>query len=259
MLLAIDAGNTETKVGLFDGPQLIGVARLPTARTPEPVCRTVAALLAGAGAGPRELDGVAIATVVPSATGPLAEAARLVAGAAPLFLGADLDLRMPVRYEPPASLGADRLANAVAARALHGAPVIVVDCGTATKIEAVDARGVYLGGAIAPGIRSAADALFRRAALLDEVPLEAPARAIGGSTREALQSGIVLGAAASIEGLVARFRDELGVQAPVVGTGGLLEIVAPACPVISEREPALTLHGIRLAWEWNRGEAGCQG
>lgn len=164
---------------------------------------------------------------------------------------------MPLKLQNPAKVGADRIANAVAAIKSYGAPVIVVDFGTATNIDVVDREGAYRGGTIAPGLMLSAEALFARAAKLSSVPIAAPPHALGDSTETALQSGLVIGAAAQAEGLVARIKDEMGMpEATVVGTGGLARTVSVATDLFDAVDPDLTLRGIREIWQWQRAHEG---
>jgi type III pantothenate kinase len=253
VLLAIDIGNTEATIGLFDGDRLLHTVRLAVAepRSEEEIERAVRAALGAAGA----LTAAAVASVVPAATARFAGAARRLTGADPLRITPSLETGLTMEYRDPQGLGADRLANAVAAATLYGAPAIVVDLGTATKLEVVSADGRYRGGAIAPGIRTGADELIRRAARLGPFPLEPPERAVGRSTEECLRSGVLLGAAGLIDSLVRRMAAEEGIPAEATATGGLASLVAPLCETVRRVEPALTLHGIRLLHERNAGQS----
>ena len=159
---------------------------------------------------------------------------------------------MPILYDNPAEVGADRIVTALAAKTRYGAPVIVLDFGTATTFDVVGARGEYLGGAIAPGLRISADALFEKAARLSRVDLREPARVIGRNTEESVRAGLFHGYAGLVEGLVRRIRDELGTHAPVVATGGLAPVFEKALGFLDAGDPGLTLEGLRLIWERNR-------
>jgi type III pantothenate kinase len=159
---------------------------------------------------------------------------------------------MPIRYDNPHEVGADRVVNGIAAYARFGHAVLVVDFGTATTIDVIAEEGAYLGGVIAPGVETSAEALFAKAARLSKVDLEPPAKVIGTNTRASVQSGLLLGEAAMIDGLVRRVWDELGTTTPVVATGGLASLMAPLCETISDVDEDLTLHGLRIIWERNR-------
>jgi type III pantothenate kinase len=192
-----------------------------------------------------------VCSVVPDLNAAVAEAGRAYFATDPLFVEPGIKTGMPVAYENPHEVGADRIVNAVAAAAKHGAPVIVLDFGTATTFDVVSARGEYLGGVIAPGPALSAEALFARAARLSRVDVRKPGRVIGRNTRESVQSGLFHGYVALVEGVVARIRAELGVDAPVVATGGLAAIFAAELPFLTEVNPGLTLDGLRRIWEKN--------
>lgn len=255
MLLAVDIGNTHTALGVFDGANLVADFRLrsTSARTADEWAALLISLLGGKGLSPGAVLGVAVASVVPPVGEAWRDLARRYLRVEPLVVAGDMDTGMPIRYHPPSSVGADRIANAVAVRALWGAPhnvpCVVVDYGTATKLEAVSADGVYLGGAILPGVGISQNALFAQAALLPRVPLRVPVRAIGTNTAEALSSGILLGFASQTDGLVARFVAELGPNTRVIATGGFASLIAPHAKTIELVEPHLTLIGLRLLHE----------
>jgi type III pantothenate kinase len=169
-------------------------------------------------------------------------------------LGPGVSTGVPIRYDDPREVGPDRIANAVAARERHGAPSVVVDFGTSTNFDIVNAAGEFAGGVLAPGIEISMDALFARAARLPKVPFEAPERVISQTTVAALQSGLVYGFAGQVDAIVERIRGELGaMDAPVVATGGLADLIAPHSRTITAVDPELTLQGLRLVWERNRG------
>lgn len=229
MLLAIDAGNSQTGACLFEGEELIATAREPT-RVDAPAEVMIADLVAG-----RDVGATVVSTPGPALDGAYRELIPRLLGHSPLVLEAD-----PV--------GPDRLADCAAAHALVGGACIVVDLGTATTVDAVDTAGRFLGGSIAPGLELSADALAQRAARLGRVCLEAPASAIGTDTESALRSGLVFGHAGLVDGLVERFRGRLGSAVPAIATGGLATAVIPHCASVSRIEPALTLKGLRLLW-----------
>lgn len=230
LLLAVDAGNTDTVVALFDGPQVLAQGRAPTAGRPE--AERLLRELAAAGRPD--------ATVV-SSPGDAQDA--LYAALVPELFG-----HRPLIVEGD-SVGPDRLANCAAAHDLVGGPCIVCDLGTATTVDAVDAAGDFVGGAIAPGLAVAMQGLAERAQRLVEIDLVAPRQAIGSDTVEATRSGSVLGHAGLVDGLVERFREELGEPLPAIATGGLAGIVIPHCRSVERVEPLLTLRGLRLLWE----------
>lgn len=246
MLLAIDMGNTQTALGLFDGEELVHAWRMPTDRsfTADELHVRLHGYFRMYDMTLDAVDAVAFAGVVPE----LNRAWRRVAerlSARAVVVGPDTAAVTRVRAENPAEVGADRIANATAAVKYYGAPAIVVDFGTATNIDVVDDEGYYIGGAIAPGLRISMDALVSRAARLSSVPLEAPAHAIGANTVEAVQSGAVLGTAAMAEGLVARIKRELGAAgATVIATGGLAPVIAGSTDVFDAVDSQLTLRGI---------------
>lgn len=255
MLLALDVGNSSTVAGVFSGDELVAHWRLTTLprRSADEFGLLLGAALASEDVSLRaDIDEVVVASVVPPATATVRRALARHAACEPLVVAPGVRTGIVIRHEHPQDLGADRIANAVAAHALVGGPAIVVDLGTATSLEVLDADGAFVGGAIAPGIVTSTAALADRAARLPDIELLRPERAIGRSTVEALRAGIVLGAAAQIDGLVARIADELGGRPTVIATGGLAELVLDVCTRIDRHEPWLTLHGLRLIGERNR-------
>jgi type III pantothenate kinase len=257
MLLTIDIGNTNITIGLYSGETLGPRWRLATnhERMPDEYGLQLLGLLAHAGHRPEELSGICLASVVPPLTGKMVEACRRYLGLEPLVLDAGVKTGVRIRYEDPRAVGADRIADAVAVQRLYGGPACVVDFGTATTFDAIDAHGDYLGGAIAPGIGIAAEALFLRTAKLPRVDLQRPPSVIGRNTPHAMQSGLLFGYVSLVEGMVARFRKELGPQMKVIATGGLADIIARETDVIEIVAPWLTLDGLRIIWELNRPKA----
>jgi len=195
------------------------------------------------------IEAVAVASVVPRLAPTLAEFSRRTFGQEPWVVGDNLQPRLLVRYDPPSDVGADRLVDAIAAIRRYGTPALVVDLGTATTFNAISGAGEYLGGAIAPGVGTALEALFQAAARLSWFELARPARVIGGNTVEAMQSGAFHGFVSLIEGMVSRFKAELGDDARVVATGGWSELIGRASRGVDHVEPLLTLEGLRLVWE----------
>ena len=255
MLLLVDVGNTNVVVGVCEGDRVVARWRVATERTrmPDEWWVVFNALAHADDLDLRAADGAILSSVVPSLTDWIATMLRERASVDVLVVDASIDLGIAVRTDNPAEVGADRLVNAVAAYAEFGGPTLVIDFGTATTFDVLSADGAYIGGAIAPGIRVAHDALISRAAKLSSVELVMPARAIGTNTVASMQSGIMLGYAGLIDGLIARIEAELGQQTTVISTGGLGETFLHACPRISQYAPDLTLDGLRLIWERNRG------
>lgn len=254
LLLALDIGNTNIFFGVYRGAELIGTWRLATdpQRTSDEYAASLLTLLPQRGIDLAAITGVAIGSGVPRLQETFSEIARRYCDCDPLTVGGTMRSGITVAIDNPTEAGADRICNAVAARALYGAPAIVVDLGTATNFDVVSPEGEYIGGAIAPGIEVAAEAIFRRGARLFNVVLEAPSRAIGRNTVAALQSGIVLGYVGLIEGLIARIQAELGGNARVIATGGLADRVASLTAAIHTVDHHLTLTGLRLIYELNR-------
>jgi type III pantothenate kinase len=247
-LLAIDVGNTQTALGLYEGAELARHWRLATEpqRTGDELGLFLGGLL-----DLGTLDGICLASTVPSLIRSYEELAAGV-GVQLLALGPGTRTGIPIRYDDPREVGPDRIANAVAARERYGAPSIVVDFGTSTNFDVVSPAGEYVGGVIAPGIEISMDALFARAARLVKVDFVAPETAIGKTTESALRSGLVYGFAGQVDGIVSRIRAELGDEtAAVVATGGLAELIAPHASTIAHVEPFLTLEGLRIVWELN--------
>lgn len=259
MFLAIDVGNTQSTLGLFDeGGALMRGWRMSTdaTDTSDMLHSRLWGFFGKDGLSLADVTDAGVASVVPALERAWRRCLETHLGHDPLVVSAGRSYGMEIAMPNPRQVGADRIANAIAARSTYGAPVIVVDFGTATNIDAVDATGAYRGGAISPGLMLSANALFSRAAKLASIPVEAPERALGDSTEAALQSGLVIGAAAQAEGLVSRIKTELGApDATVVGTGGLARTVARATNVFDAIDPDLTLRGIREIWLGERGRA----
>jgi type III pantothenate kinase len=253
VLLTVDIGNTNITLGLYQGETLGPRWRLATAheRMPDEYGLQFVGLLNHAGYHPTDLSGICLASVVPPLTGTVTEACRVYLGQDPLVVETGVKTGVRIRYEDPRAVGADRIVDAAAVQRLYGGPACVVDFGTATTFDAITEHGDYLGGAIAPGISIAAEALFLRTAKLPRVDLQRPPAAIGRNTVHAMQSGLFFGYVALVEGMVARFRDELGPKMKVIGTGGLAELVAPETAAIQIIAPWLTLDGLRIVWEMN--------
>jgi type III pantothenate kinase len=253
MLLAVDVGNTQTALGLYDDDRLVASWRVATEaeRTGDEVAALLARLLELRDLGFEDVTGVALSSSVPLLVHAYEELAARYAEAPLLVLGPGVRTGIPILYDDPREVGPDRIANAVAARERYGGPCIVVDFGTSTNFDAVSSAGEFVGGVLAPGIETSMEALFLRAARLTKVDFAEPATVIGKTTASALQSGIVYGFAGQVDGIVRRMRTELGDTAPAVATGGLADLIAPHSETIERVDPLLTLEGLRLVWELN--------
>jgi len=253
MLLAVDVGNTHTVFGLFEDEELRADWRVATRKqtTADELGVLVRSLFEGAGFDPLGVDGMIVSSVVPDLNRVIEDTGRRYFGTEPLFVGPGVKTGMPILYENPHEVGADRIVNAVAAIERHGAPVIVLDFGTATTFDVVGPGGEYLGGIIAPGLGLSAEALFAKAARLHAVDVQRPQRVIGRNTEESMQSGLFFGYAALVEGLLARLRVELGVDAPVVATGGMARELEHELESLDDVNLHLTLDGLHLIWKKN--------
>jgi type III pantothenate kinase len=250
VLLAVDIGNTNTVLGVFDGAELVESWRVKTdARdTADELALTYRGLLAGL-----KIDGIAACSTVPAVLGQLRiMLERYYPDVPAVVVEPGVRTGVPLLYDNPRELGSDRIVNALAAYHLYGGPSIVVDFGTSTNFDVVSAKGEFLGGVLAPGIEISIDALASRAARLVKVELTRPRAVIGKSTVEALQSGILYGFAGQIDGLVRRIVAELGAPAAVIATGGLAQVVIAESETLQHHEPDLTLVGLRLVYERNR-------
>jgi len=257
MLLTIDIGNTETKLGCFSESELKQTWRVTTElrRTPDEYGVFFTQLFSTSDIAPGEIAAVAIASVVPQLDPIIESACKRFFGAEPIFLKPHSQRLMEVVTENPSEVGADLVAAAIGGRSRFGAPLIVVSFGTATVFIAISSAGEYLGVAIAPGIAVSIEALIGRTAKLPQIALEAPRLAIGRNTNTALQSGIVYGFAGQTEAIVSRMRAEMGGEVTVVATGGLAEVVAKQTPVIAAVDPHLSLIGLELFYREARGAA----
>ena len=254
MLLTIDLGNTNLTIGLYQGETLVHHWRLATDQTrmPDEYGLQLLGLLTNAGQTIADLSGVCLASVVPPLTGRIVQACREYLKQEPLVVDTGVKTGIRIRYEDPKAVGADRVADAVAVLQLYGGPACIIDFGTATTFNALTKEGDYLGGAITAGINLAAEALFSHAAKLPRIDLQRPPSVIGRNTTHAMQSGLIFGYVAMVEGMVERFRKELGPQMKTIATGGLADLVAKETAVIQIHAPWLTLDGLRLIWELNR-------
>ena len=253
MLLAVDIGNTSITIGLYISDKLGPCWRLASdnERTTDEYGILLVQLLERAGVNSGEVNQIAIASVVPPLTGTFERACRDYLNAVPLIVDAGTKTGIPLRYEDPKQVGADRVVNAAAVRRIHKGPACIVDFGTATIFDAISAEGEYLGGAISPGIGIASDALFRRAAKLPRVEIMRPPSAIGRNTVHSLQSGLLYGYVGLVEGMVARFRAELGADMKTIGTGALVELIVKETKCIDIVEPWLALQGLKIIYDLN--------
>ena len=253
MLLAVDVGNTNVTFGLFDGDRLAADWRVTShrERTADEMAVELRQLFWLRGLDLEIVTGVVISSVVPTLNPALIEASRRYLKCEPVMVGPGIKTGVKVRYESPRDVGADRIANALAAFTKYGGPIVVIDFGTAVTYDAISAEGDYLGGAIAPGVEISLDALVSQTAMLRRVEPVAPDSVIGRNTVASIQSGLVWGFVSQVEGLVARLVGELGGHARVIATGGQAALVAGLTHVIEETDPLLTLEGLRLIYLQN--------
>jgi len=254
MLLAIDVGNTNITLGIYDGEALGPRWRLATVheRMADEYGLQLIGLIQHVGFRPESVTAAAMASVVPPLTGTWVQVCKTYLNIDPLVVETGVKTGVRVRYDDPKQVGADRIVDAAAVQKLYGGPACIVDFGTATTFDAISEKGDYLGGAIAPGINIAADALFRRAAKLPRVDIARPPSPIGTNTVHSMQSGLLYGYVGLVEGMVARFRNELGANMKVIGTGGLAELIAQETNVIQIIAPWLTLEGLKIVYELNQ-------
>ena len=257
MLLVIDIGNTETTLGVFEGEELRATWHMATAihRMADEYATFMLNLLHNKGLNTADIKGIALCSVVPPLTATFEQLSQRYFQISPLIVASGVKTGVRIRMDNPREVGADRIANAAAAHHLYRGPIIIVDLGTATTFDTISKEGDYLGGAIAPGIATAAEALFTRASMLPRVELTRPKYAIGTNTIAAIQSGIIFGYVGLIEGIVARIQEELEEieeKAEVVATGGYAELLAKETSIIDIVNPNLTLIGLRLIYMMNK-------
>jgi type III pantothenate kinase len=254
MLLTIDIGNTNITLGIYEGETLGPRWRLATVheRMADEYGLQLIGLIQHVGLKPEDVTAAAMASVVPPLTGTWVQVCQQYLKIDPLVVETGVKTGVRVRYDDPKQVGADRIVDAAAIHKLYGGPACSVDFGTATTFDAISETGEYLGGAIAPGIGIAAEALFQRTAKLPRVDIARPPAAIGKNTVHSMQSGLLFGYVGLVEGMVARFRKELGPKMKVIGTGGLAELIAKETEVIEIIAPWLTLDGLKIVYELNR-------
>jgi type III pantothenate kinase len=254
MLLAIDVGNTNIVYGLFDGSRLVHQFRVETGRgrTADEYAVILRQLLAMRSVEPSAVTGAIVASVVPALTEPMLDLVQRGFGIEALVVGPGIKTGMPILYENPREVGADRIVNAVAAYERFRSALVVVDFGTATTFDCVTPKGEYMGGVIAPGIQISADALFSRAAKLPRVEIQRPPRVVGRNTQHSMQSGIVFGYVALVDGLIARIVEEMALSScATIATGGLARLIVPLSKTVKDFDDDLTLTGLRILYERN--------
>jgi type III pantothenate kinase len=255
MLLTIDIGNTNITFGVYNKQKVLQYHwRIKTdhGRMPDEYGIIILGLMRHEGLNFKQIQGVAMASVVPPLTQVFVEMIERFIQQKPLLVDANVKTGVTILYDSPRDVGADRIVDAAATYQMYGGPACVVDFGTATTFDAISDKGAYLGGAIAPGIGIAAEALFSRTSKLPRVDLVRPPNVIGTNTVHAMQSGLLFGYVGMVEGMVARYKKELGENMRVIGTGGLAEIIARETTVIEVVNPWLTLEGLQLIWEMNQ-------
>jgi type III pantothenate kinase len=255
VLLAIDVGNTQTHLGMFDGDELAAHWRFATVRfaTADELATRLVGLLLLRDLRLKDVDAAIVSSVVPSLAHEYDQLIERYLDGSGMLVGPWLKTGMPIRIDTPSELGADRLVNAVAAYDRVGAACIAVDFGTAINYDVVSGEGEYLGGVISPGIEVSLEALAARAARLPRVDIEAPRHVIGKGTREAIQSGVVYGYAGQVDAILGRLREELGDEATAIATGGFASAIVPFCEQVDEVDDLLTLTGLKLVFERNSG------
>jgi type III pantothenate kinase len=257
MLLAVDVGNTQTHIGVWGGPELVAEWRISTdaRRTSDELALVFQQFLHFEGLSfSSQVGGVVVSSVVPTLTAAYRQMVQRYFHFDPVVVEPGVRTGMPIATDNPREVGADRIVNAVAAYSLAGGPLVVIDFGTATTFDAVSEAGEYLGGAIAPGVQVSANALASVAAQIQRVELVQPRSVIGRSTVEAVRSGVLLGAAAMVDGMAERMQKELGGFASLVATGGLAPLILERCTIPIRHEPSLTLTGLRIIYERNAAQ-----
>lgn len=253
MILALDIGNTNIVLGCIDGEEILFEARIATdlLKTSDQYCAELKNMLSLYDAAPGDITGSIISSVVPPVLNSFRTAIRKLTGKAPLVVGPGIKTGLNIRMDNPAEVGSDLIVAAVAAIAQYGAPLLLVDMGTATTITAIDSSGSFVGGCICPGVKISMEALTGRTAQLPGISLDEPQKAIGKNTRDCMRSGIMLGSAAMLDGLLDRMEEELGTPVRVVATGGIAKFVLPLCRRELIFDRSLMLKGLRLLYQRN--------
>lgn len=253
MLLAIDIGNSNVVIGCIQGDKIIRVFRMVTdaLKTEDEYAAGIAGIFAFNGIDSHEFVGAAISSVVPPLTNVFREAVKRLTGLTAFVVGSGVKTGLNILIENPAELAADMVCSAVAASTKYPTPIFIIDMGTATKVTVIDKSGAYIGGAICPGVALSANAMTMGASLLPKVPIEAPKKAINGVTVDAMKSGIVFGAAAMVDGMLDRFKAELGMEPTIIATGGLADRIIPYCRAEITLDDNLILDGLRILYEKN--------
>lgn len=251
MIIVLDVGNTNTKIGIFDGDELVLSLRLSSSmsKTGDEYGFYLVGMLKNKNISPSDITGGIISSVNPNLNYTFEHMLGFYFGVKPYIVGAGVKTGINVKYDNPKEVGADRIVGSVAAYNIYGGPCIVIDCGTATTFNVVSANGEYLGGAIAAGLKSSADALYTGTAKLPKVELTVPKNVIGKTTITNMQSGLVYGYVSMIEGMVARIKKEIGKEVKVIATGGLSEIVSSCSNVIDVVDRTLTLKGLKIVYD----------
>lgn len=256
MILVLDVGNTNIVLGIYQGKKLIKSWRMSTDKnkTSDEYGIQIRILFHYSNIRYEDIEAVVLSSVVPPVMPALEGMAEKYFGVKPLVVGPGVKTAMPIRYDNPKEVGADRIVNAIAAYEFYGGPLIVVDFGTATTFDAISKEGEYLGGAIAPGIGISTEALYTRAAKLPRIELGKPKKVIGKNTETSMQAGIIFGFVGQTDGIVTRMKQEMGGKAYVVATGGLAELISKESANIDRVDPNLTLEGLRIIYERNKNE-----
>ena len=256
MILALDIGNTNIVLGCIEGEEILFEARIATdlVKTSDQYCAELKGMLSLFEVSPADITGSIISSVVPPVLNSFRTAIRKLTGKTPLVVGLGIKTGLNIRVDNPAEVGSDLIVAAVAAIAQYGAPLLLVDMGTATTITAIDSSGSFVGGCICPGVKISMEALTGRTAQLPGISLDEPQKAIGKNTRDCMRSGIMLGAAAMLDGLLDRMEQELGTPVQVVATGGIAKFVLPLCRRELIYDRSLMLRGLRLLYQRNARE-----
>ena len=256
MLLALDVGNTNIVIGFLDESGIRNIARLETDRdkTAHEYAISLRQVIEFSGIAPEDIDGAILSSVVPPINGALIAAVRMITGIRPLVVGPGMKTGLNIALDNPATMGSDLVVGAAAALAIHDPPLIIIDMGTATTMTAIDKNGTYVGGCISPGPKLSAESLSTRTAQLPAISLESPKKAIGKNTVDAMRSGVMLGSACMVDGMIDRMEEELGGGVTVVATGGIARFVLPMCRRRIEYDRDLLLKGLSILYENNRRE-----